>query len=208
MRIGVAQVYMAEVLREWNDLGPAEELVRQGIARCREWAGLAETALDGYITLARLLQYRGDMRGAFVVLDEAETIGRDCHVSQFAERIELARLRLWLATGDDAALRGWVRTRQGAWQADGEPGYVGLLQRIMLARLHLTRGKPDDALALLSRLEERAEAGGLVGCTIEILSLRALALHGQGQTAQAVMHLARPPRVQDRAESYGAPGRQ
>lgn len=187
--VGVAQVYMAEILREWNDLPAARDLVRTGIARCREWPGLAEMALDGYITLARVLQPQGDTDGAFAALDAAEALGRDAHVSQYAERIALGRVRLWLSTGDEDALRRWSRPRQNAWQADEKPGYVGLRERIMLARLHLVHGRPHDALAVLEGLAAIAEAGQLVGCLIEILVLRALSLKGQGQTAQAMIAL-------------------
>jgi LuxR family maltose regulon positive regulatory protein len=201
--VGVAQVYMGEVLREWNDLDAAEDLVRQGIAHCTQWAGLAGMALDGYVTLARLLQARGDMEGALAVLQQAEALGRECHVAQYAERVAVARMQLWLSTGfrgpalragdplGIAAVTQWAGEREAVWRADENPGYVGLLERLMLARLHLVHGRLDDAAALLGRLLETAEAGGLMGCVIEILLLRAVCLQGQGQTAQAMIALTR-----------------
>jgi LuxR family maltose regulon positive regulatory protein len=187
--VGVAQVYMAEMLREWNDLAGAEALVRMGITRCSEWPGLAEMALDGYITLARLLLAHGDTDGALAALDAAEALGRDAHVSQYAKRIALARARLWLGTGDEAELRRWAHSRQDTCQGEEKLGYLGLQERIMLARRYLGQGRPVDALARLDGLLATAEAGGLAGCTIEILLLRALSLQGQGQTAQAMMAL-------------------
>jgi len=205
--VGVAQVYMGEVLREWNDLDAAEALVRQGIAHCTQWAGLAGVALDGYVTLARLLQTRGDMEGALAVLQQAEILGRQCHVAQYAERIAVARMRLWLSTdfrgpagyplgvaGDPlgiAAVTQWATEREAVWRADEDLGYVGLLERLMLARLHVVHGRLDDAAALLGRLLETAESGGLMGCVIEILLLRAFCHQQQGQTAQAMIALAR-----------------
>ena len=227
--VGVAQVYMAEVLREWNDLDAAEDLVRQGIAHCTQWAGLAGMALDGYVTLARLLQAHGDMEDAFAVLQQAEALGRDCHVAQYAERVAAARMRLWLSTGvrgpvdhpaggagldvagDQPGIAAAMRwgdareddtqrhpggTRQaskarGVTGTDEKPGYVDLLERLMLARLYIIQGRLDDAAALLGRLLETAEAGGMTGCVIEILVLRGLSLQGQGQTAQAMIALTR-----------------
>lgn len=186
--LGVAQVYMADVLREWNDLTAAEDLVREGVARCSEWAGLAEMALDGCVTLARLLQARGDADDAFDALSMGDALGRGAHVSQSPERIALARVWLWLDFGDETAVTRWVRSQQSGPQ---EPGYVSLLERVMQARVHLAQQRPDEAFAALDRLLEVAEAGGLGGCTIEILALRALSLQGQGQIAQAMPVLAR-----------------
>lgn len=189
--IGVAQVYMAEILREWNDLAGAEDLVREGIRRCTEWPGLAEMALDGSITLARVLDARGDTQGAYETLEAAERSGRDARVFQCEERIALARAWLWIRNGDETEAMRWARDRRDAWQARGTPGYVGLQEQIMLARLSLSRGETDDALAVLHGRLETAESGGLTGCTIEILVLRALALHGRGQVAQAMPLLTR-----------------
>jgi LuxR family maltose regulon positive regulatory protein len=57
----------------------------------------------------------------------------------------------------------------------------------MLARLDIARGRFDEALAPLTGLLDTAAAGGLTGCMIEILALRALSLQGQGQKAQAMI---------------------
>jgi LuxR family maltose regulon positive regulatory protein len=189
--VGVAQVYMADIRREWNDLAGAEELVRQGIARCTEWPGLAEMALDGYITLARLLQVRGDVDGAFANLDAAEILGRTAHVSQYAERIALTRARVSLLAGDEEGALGWARARESRPPDRVGAAYLDVLEGIMLARLHLVRGATEDALALLAGLLEAAEGGGLAGSAIEILLLRALCLQAQGQTAQAMVALSR-----------------
>ena len=57
--LGVAHVSMGEVLREWNDLDGAERLLLQGIEYCQQRGGLAECALDGCLSLARVFQARG-----------------------------------------------------------------------------------------------------------------------------------------------------
>jgi LuxR family transcriptional regulator, maltose regulon positive regulatory protein len=191
--IGVAQVGMGEVLREWNDLEGAEDLVRQGIAHCTESGGLAEMALDGSLTLARVVQARGDTDGALAVLQQAEALGRDGHVAQYAERVALARARLWLTAtqGDVAAALHWAGAREEVWRADETPGYVDLLERLTLARLHLMQGRRDEAAALLQWLLGRAEAGGLTGCVLEILALQARIFLEQDHVAQAMIALTR-----------------
>src|SRR5439155_12478653 len=171
----------------------AEDLVRQGIAHCTESRGLAEMGLEGYFTLARVLKARGATDSALAVLQQAEALGRDGHVAQYAERVAVARARLWLTAtqGDVAAALHWAGAREEVWHADANPGYVGLLERLTLARLHLIQGWRDEAAALLQRLLGRAEAGGLRGCVLEILALQARIFLEQDHVAQAMIVLTR-----------------
>jgi LuxR family maltose regulon positive regulatory protein len=190
--LGVAQVGMGEVRREWNDLDAAEDLLRQGIARCRESSGQGEMALDGCLALARVLQARGDPAGALVVLQQAEDLGHDRRVPQYPERVAVARARLWLTStpGDGAAVRRWAGAREDAWRAAESTGYVGLLERLTVARLYMTQGRRDDAALLLESLLKSAEAGGLVGCAIEILAVQARLSLEQQRVAQAMLVLS------------------
>jgi LuxR family maltose regulon positive regulatory protein len=68
---------------------------------------------------------------------------------------------------------------------------VGLLERLMRARLCLMQGRRGEAAALLQRLLGRAEAGGLMGCVLEILALQARLFLEQDQIAQAMIALSR-----------------
>ena len=68
----------------------------------------------------------------------------------------------------------------------------------MWARLFIAQGRRDndpqglqDALRLLGRLLQAAQTSGRKGSVIEILALQALALHAQGETAQAMIALDR-----------------
>ncbi|HET8628338.1 MAG TPA: LuxR C-terminal-related transcriptional regulator [Thermomicrobiales bacterium] len=192
--LGAAEVAMAEVLREWNDLDAAEDLARRGIEHCRAANGMAQMALEGALTLARGLQARGDRDGALATLAGAEAHGRDHRVAQAAERVAVARARLWLtaAPEDIAAVGRWAEARAAAWGAGGpDDDYLGVLERLALARLYLARGRRGEMAALLPALLARTEAGGLTDCTIEALALAArLALERDG-AAPALLALGR-----------------
>jgi LuxR family maltose regulon positive regulatory protein len=61
---------------------------------------------------------------------------------------------------------------------------------LVLARLLLAEGKPEQARMLLERLLAAAEAAGRTGSVIEILTLQALALWARGKKERAVTTLA------------------
>jgi LuxR family maltose regulon positive regulatory protein len=65
------------------------------------------------------------------------------------------------------------------------------MERLTLARLHLAREQPAEALAALAALRAAAEAEGRRWSMIEILALQALALQAQGDSAAALDDLAR-----------------
>lgn len=189
--IGVAQVGMGEVLREWNDLAAAEALLQEGVERCASSGGQAEMALDGCLTLALVLQAQGNTAGALAALQRAEALGRDGQVVQYAERVALARARQSLAATptDLSVARLWASMRAAAWRVDEHSGYVGLLERLTQARLQLLLGRREEAFAWLRRLLEIAEAGGLTGCVIEILALQARMYLEEARVAQAMIVL-------------------
>jgi LuxR family maltose regulon positive regulatory protein len=193
---------MGEVLRERNDLEAAEALLRQGLIQCTHSGGLAEMALDASLALARVIQAREDPEGVLAVLAQAEAPARDGHVTHSAERIAVARARLWLTStpGDIAAAVRWARAREAAWQAGESPGsgYLDLLECLTLARLHLMQSRHEQAHTLLQTLLGRAHAGGLTGAAIEILSLQARICLELGQMAKAMITL-------ERALSLGEP---
>jgi LuxR family transcriptional regulator, maltose regulon positive regulatory protein len=159
--------------------------------------GRRTLALDGALTLARVVQARGDPADALTVLAQAETRGHEGHVAQVAERVALARARLWLtsAPGDVAAAQRWASAREEAWLRDENAGdeaadYVGVLERLTLARLRLRQGRREEAARLLQRLRGRAEAGGLMAVVLEVLALQARLFLEQVRIAQAMLALS------------------
>ncbi len=186
--LGVALVSMGEVLREWNDLDGAERLLLQGIDYCQQRGGLAEFALDGFLSLARVLEARGEMDGALRMIQQAEQIGRDSHS---ATRVAASQAKLWLAQGNIPAANRWAATLQHEFNVGGELAYEHLDGYIVLARLGMVRGKLTEAIRLLGRLLHLAESTGLIGQMIEVLVLQALSFQAQANPPQAMMALSR-----------------
>ena len=67
------------------------------------------------------------------------------------------------------------------------------MARVLIARYRNDRdeGSISEALRLLDRLLQAAEAGGRTGSVIEVLMLQALAHHAQGDTSAAITALER-----------------
>jgi LuxR family maltose regulon positive regulatory protein len=186
--LGVTLVSMGEVLGEWSALDEAERLLLQGIEYCQRQGGLAECALDGCLSQARVFQARGEMDGALRMIQQAEQIGRG---SYYATRVAATQAKLWLAQGNLAATTKWAATLQHEIGTGDELTYEHLDGYIVLARLGMVHGELTEAIRLLRRLLQMAESAELVGQVIEILLLQALAFQAQSNTSQAMVMLTR-----------------
>ena len=103
---------------------------------------------------------------------------------------------MWVAQGRLGEALGWAR-EQGL-SADDDLSYLREFEHITLARVLLARYKSDredrsihEAMGLLERLLQAAEAGERTGSVIEILVLQALAHQAQGDIPAALVPLER-----------------
>jgi LuxR family maltose regulon positive regulatory protein len=99
---------------------------------------------------------------------------------------QLARLQL--ARGDLAAAAGWTRHR--SLDPDDDPGYPREPDYLVLARVLIAQDRPDQAIALLERLQARALAQRRAGSLLEIQALQALAQAAGGEQAAGLSTLA------------------
>ena len=182
---GNLYLVLSNVLREWNDLEGAEQMVQAGIQANEPWK-LPQIDLLGYMAQARLLQARNDFDGALAVLEHLEPLIQGKSIAHdMTTDLHALKVKLWLVKGD----------REKAW------GYAGLshpfenlvfrheLDHILLARLYQSGGRQADALDLLEHLAPLAESGGRNGRLVEILLLQALALASLNRTPQAYQKL-------------------
>jgi LuxR family maltose regulon positive regulatory protein len=194
---GTAGLYvgMSELHRERNDLHAATQhlLSSQGLG---EHNGLPQHRYRWRVAMARIREAEGDLAGALDLLHEAERR----YVRDFMPNVRpIAALKtwVWVAQGRLGEALGWAR-EQGL-SAQDELSYGREFEHITLARVLLTQYTIDradhfmrEAIGLLHRLLQAAEAGERTGSVIEILVLLSLAhqAHGDIPAALALLQQA------------------
>ena len=181
-------VGLGDIHREWNDLDSAESHLRRGTDLV---AGAimveADVVTHGHLSLARLQQARGRGADALATLEEFANLARQRNfVPRLVARGEALRARLLLAHGDLSGATRWAEA-SGLDPTD-QVAYAHEDEHLTLARVLIAqrRNEPeginlDDTLSLLHRLLQDAEDKRRMESTIEILALRALALHARGE---------------------------
>jgi LuxR family transcriptional regulator, maltose regulon positive regulatory protein len=186
---GIPHVGLAEILCEQNELDGALEHATEGVVLCRK-LGYAQQLVTSLTVLAWVRQARGDQAGALEAISEAERLVPNPNLLVdiiFPVAVQRARLLLALGKVDDAA--HWCAERRLG--VEDELSYLREREHLVVARLLLAQDKPEQALRLLERLREEAEAAGRAGSEIEILALQALALWARGKKERAVGTLTR-----------------
>jgi LuxR family maltose regulon positive regulatory protein len=186
-------VGLSEVLIERNQL--AEAARHLAISdELGESAGLPQHAYRWRVVMARLCRANGDLERALALIDEAAH-RYDTDFSPPVRPVAAMRARVQLGNGDLEQARTWAH-RSGLAPTD-EPTYIREYEHITLARVLIAaaqdsgrRGQAiESASALLDNLLAAAIAGGRAGSAIEILILRATALHAAGESAAAITAL-------------------
>ena len=144
---------------------------------------------------ARLKEAEGDLETALDLLDEARRLYVRTSVPDF-HPIDALKARMYLRQGRLSEALAWARER--GLSVDDDLSYLGEFEHITLARVLIAQHQNDplagsihEAIALLERLLQAAEAGGRMGSVIEILVVQALALQAQGNVSQALASLER-----------------
>jgi len=182
---GPALVGLAEIAYQRDDLGQAMEYADQGISLCRQFVHTPPLAA-GLAILARLRQAGGDQPGADEAIAEAESFSSG--PPGLLNPVPAEHAQLLLARGDVSQAARWAAD---SGLAPGDlSGYPREHGYLVLARVLRAQGRPDQALALLDRLEAAAAAQHRTGSLIEIHALRAVTFAALGDDAGALAALA------------------
>ena len=180
----MAQVGIAIVLYERDELAEAAARATAGVERCRRLA-YGPPLVTGLITLARIRLAAGDQAGALAAIAEAETAMPEIE----DQRVPLAsrRAEIMLATGNVAEAVDWVRDR--GITVDDEPAYPRDEAYFVLARVLIATGDPA-VVAMLERWRAVAEAQGRVGHVLAGRVIQTVAHAALGDEAAALALLA------------------
>jgi LuxR family transcriptional regulator, maltose regulon positive regulatory protein len=185
-------VALAELDLEAGDPAAAEQHLAEA-QPLAERDPNSESRYRWFVAAARLADARGDHEKAIGLLDEAEGHYRPGYYPN-VRPIAAARARISIAAGDLARAADWV-AGSGVSLTD-EAGYLREYEHLTLVRLVLAGNPadPEEAIALLRRLEAAAEASGRAGSLAEI---RELLVRAQDSTGRDESHPGNPSQPAD-----------
>jgi LuxR family transcriptional regulator, maltose regulon positive regulatory protein len=184
---GEAQVGIAQVLYQRNQLEEALEHATKGVKFCRQVIELTELDV-ALVALAWIRQAMGDPDGALEAMEEACRTYPRADVVALAYPAQSERARLLLSLGRVEEAVRWTR-EQGLTDQD-EVSYLREGDHLVLARVLLAQAEREQALGLLERLDALAASQGRTGSLIGIRALRSLALQAAGDHQGALILLA------------------
>jgi LuxR family maltose regulon positive regulatory protein len=192
-----------EIAAEQNDLDRALRQAQAGAELTRRSGAPADVAMLAWshLCLIRVLFSSGDLDAAAAAIQTVALAARDTFLPPWiSEIIDAWQVRLWLYEGRvDLAIQ-WAAARglNGVQLQSARPDLAAMASYTILARLHLVRGKPDEAAILIEPLLKAARAGRQMARVINLLLLQAQANHEIGEDARALaaldeaLALARP----------------
>lgn len=154
-------------------------------------------ALGGHVLLAQIRQAEGDVLAAQASIDIAREVAVRFDVTELDDRtVELYQARLWLAQGNIAATERWAAHILGDALEPAprplQPGQmigwyvVHEMEQLVLARLRLAQGRPDQAVRLLESLLPAAQSHQRIGVVMAIHVALALNWHATGDEGRAL----------------------
>jgi len=143
--------------------GGNAQFLAKAFELCR-MSGGAKSLVETYVMQSRLQQAQGDLDNAYQSLTQAE---RAYHLkasmlTRFRLKSQKARLNLEAGLLDDVIhwVRGLERARAEAESALHLPIIFHEVVQLILARVYLAKGEPENALLVLEQLQTPAETEG------------------------------------------------
>jgi LuxR family maltose regulon positive regulatory protein len=184
--VGLAYIGLGELLYEWNDMDEAESSFIKGIERGQQ-GGHIGILTTGYVGLLRIRQAQGDWERAHDVLQKIEQLAQQYQsIPQVADMAAVYKAYLLMKQGHNVAARGVQIDQSGQTQP---AALLSELRQGVLARLYLMQGRADQTLLIVNPLLQEAETQRRIASLVDLLLLKALALHARKETSQALVTL-------------------
>lgn len=187
--VGWADLRLAELLYEWNELADARAHLSRGLERA-EVGGDVRALIAGYLLTSHMALIDGDVETAAASLERARPLLEQASFPDWTSRFQRDQVEVWLAQD---RLRAAVDWAEAMLRDDGlEQRPEREIAHLTLARvLLIKRDEPSrqQALTLLEPAIAAAEAEGRAQIQIEALTLRALAHWQGGDRASAMVSL-------------------
>ena len=194
---------LAKLSYEWDNLQEAEQQLIQALDLCKRHANDIGTyhaeqviLIPASLVLARVLHARGETVKARQLLEELVMLTQEHRWPHLHREVLACQAQIALDIADLAAAQRW----SGAITQFGEDPRFMQQEReaLVIARLLVAQGEPEEALRLLDRWQEEAHAQGR-SSELEILILKALTYRKMRdhqmqsrQTLVQALTLARP----------------
>ncbi len=198
--LGKTLLNLGEMLREQGDLELAEKYLHEAAGMMELFSEIG-VAL-AWLALARIRLNKRDWPAAQKYIDKARQRAQaSCSTLMDDRLVEVMQTRYWLAQGElDLALQ-WAHGRgfldRSPAEVFGEAARNASLNELLqaeyltLTRLVLAQGQPDRALEMLGFLQDLVEKRSFQRRIIEVLALKALALHQKGDLDPALQAIGR-----------------
>ena len=173
--VSEAQLGLARIFYEWNDLGAAEKHGQQSLDLARQFDGTIDRFIICEVFLARLRLSRGDVTGAAAMLTQANQSARQ---NNFLQRLP-----------EIAAVQILTLIQQGNLTEAGRLAQTYDLP-ISQARVFLAQGDPSAAMTLLVPYRQQMEAKGWQDQRLKVMILQAVAHVAHGERDEALKLLS------------------
>ena len=190
---GQALLGLSRLSYEWNDLEAAEQQAREALELCKHGTHLVDAALQIRATMVLAVTLHAQRRrpgGTSQALQLLAAIPVRTTPEQFRllhREVLALQARISLATGDLPSVQRWaVRLEQSN---EPVPRSQQEQESMLVARLRLAEGKPQEALSLLDAWRASALEDGRVTSTLEIELLTAQACSAMGRMHEATRNL-------------------
>ena len=186
---GLVEGGIADLLYEWNEVESALVHAKKGLDLLPYWGKTDDLCL-AYATLARIQLAQGDSAEAAATVEKAVQLIHTSGVfSEARSKIDAAQVHQMLLEGDKLGVNRWCAVHKQGLGLHSPHQYEDELTHITLARVFIAQHNIEEAINLLTCLEEGARSNGRQGRLLEILILKALATQGLGENAQAELLL-------------------